>query len=94
MLKSVVVQELAAQRNELLQVQQQAAAEVVRLIQRLGELRAPLQERLAAYELHIQELEKELGEQSKENRELLKLQIDLLKEQVRAERAASRLNFN
>jgi hypothetical protein len=94
MLKSVVVQELATQRRELLQSQQYAAAEVVRLMQRLTELRAPLQERLAAYEEHIQELEEELGEQSKENRELLKLQIDMLKEQVKTERAASRINFN
>jgi hypothetical protein len=94
MLKSVVVQELATQRRELLQAQQYAAVEVVRLMQRLTELRAPLQERLAAYEQHIQVLEKELGEQSKENRELLKLQIDMLKEQVKTERAASRLNFN
>ncbi len=94
MLKSVVVQELASQRRELLQAQQQAAAEVVRLMHRLNEVRAPLQERLAAYEQQIQELEKELVEQSKENRELLKLQIDLLKEQVRTERAASRINFS
>lgn len=94
MLKSVVVQELATQRRELLQAQQHAAVEVVRLMQRLNELRAPLQERLAAYEHHIQQLEKELGEQSKENRELLKLQIDMLKEQVKTERAASRINFN
>jgi hypothetical protein len=94
MLKSVVVQELATQRRELLQTQQYAAVEVVRLMQRLNELRAPLQERLAAYEQHILELEKELGEQSKENRELLKLQIDMLKEQVKTERAASRINFN
>jgi hypothetical protein len=94
MLKSVVVQELASQRRELLQTQQYAAVEVVRLMQRLNELRAPLEERLAAYEQHILELEKELGEQSKENRELLKLQIDMLKEQVKTERAASRINFN
>jgi len=94
LLKSAVVQEMASQRHQLLQVQQQAAAEIVQLMQRLNEVRAPLQERLAAYEQQIQELEKELGQQSKENRELLRMQIDLLKEQVKAERAASRLDFN
>jgi predicted nucleic acid-binding protein len=85
---------MASQRHQLLQVQQQAAAEIVQLMQRLNEVRAPLQERLAAYEQQIQELERELGQQSKENRELLRLQIDLLKEQVKAERAASRMDFN
>jgi hypothetical protein len=39
-------------------------------------------------------LEKELGEQSKENRELLKMKIDLLREQIETERGANRLNFN
>jgi hypothetical protein len=94
LLKSAVVQEMASQRHQLLQVQQQAAAEIVQLMQRLNEVRAPLQERLAAYEQQIQELEKELGQQSKENRELLRLQIDLLKKQVQAERAANRMDFN
>jgi len=94
MLKSAVVQELAAQRHELLETQQHAAAEVVRLMHRLNELHAPLQERLAAYERRIQELEQELGEQSKENRELLKLKIDLLREQLESERNRNRLNFN
>ena len=43
----------------------------------------------------IRELEKELGEQSKENRELLKMKIDLLREQIEKERIGySRINFN
>lgn len=94
LLKSTVIQEMASQRHQLLQVQQQAAAEIVQLMQRLNEVRAPLQERLDAYERQIQELEKELGRQSRENRELLRMQIELLKDQVRAERAAGRMDFN
>jgi hypothetical protein len=93
-LKSVVVQELAAQRWELLQTQQNAAAEVVRLMQRLNDLHAPLQDRLHAYESRIQELEKELSARTEENRELLKLKIDLLRQQLEAERTSHRVNFN
>jgi hypothetical protein len=35
-----------------------------------------------------------LTEQSKENRELLKLKIDLLRQQIETERGANRVNFN
>lgn len=93
-LKDAVVQELAAQRRDLLAVQQTAAAELTALIGRLESVQTPLLERLRAYESRIGELEKDLADQSKENRELLKLKIDLLKEQVETERAANRLNFN
>ena len=93
-LKDAVVQELAAQRRELLAAQQAAAAELTELARRLESVQTPLLERLRAYEQRICELEKELGEQSKENRELLKLKIDLLRDQIEAERSRSRVNFN
>jgi hypothetical protein len=93
-LKDAVVQELAAQRRDLLAAQQTASAELTVLVQRLESVQTPLLERLRTYESRIVELEKDLADQSKENRELLKLKIDLLKEQVETERAASRLNFN
>lgn len=93
-LKDAVVQELAAQRRELLAAQQAASAELTELARRLEAVQTPLLERLRAYESRISELEKDLADQSKENRELLKLKIDLLKEQVETERAASRINFN
>jgi hypothetical protein len=64
------------------------------LVQRLESVQAPLFERLRAYETRITELEKDLANQSKENRELLKLKIEMLKEQVETERTANRLNFN
>ncbi len=93
-LKDAVVQELAAQRRELLAAQQAASAELTTLVHRLESVQTPLFERLRAYETRIADLEKDLADQSKENRELLKLKIELLKEQVQTECAASRLNFN
>ena len=93
-LKSAVVQELAAQRRELLAAQQAASAELAELARRLEAVQTPLLERLRAYEQRISELEKDLADQSKENRELLKLKIDLLRDQIETERSASRVNFN
>ena len=94
-LKSAVVQELAAQRRELLAGQQAAAAELTDLARRLEAVQTPLLERLRAYEQRVSELEKDLADQSKENRELLKLKIDLLREKIESERTANRIvNFN
>ena len=94
-LKDAVVQELAAQRRELLAGQQAAAAELTELARRLEAVQTPMLERLRAYEQRIGELERDLADQSKENRELLKLKIDLLREKIEAERTASRsVNFN
>ncbi len=93
-LKNAVVQELAAQRRVLLAAQQAAAAELTELARRLEAVQTPLLERLRAYEQRIAELEKDLADQSKENRELLKLKIDMLREQVEAERTRNRINFN
>jgi hypothetical protein len=94
-LKDAVVQELAAQRRELLAGQQAAAAELTGLAQRLEAVQTPLLERLRAYEQRVSELERDLADQSKENRELLKLKIDLLREKIETERTTNRLvNFN
>lgn len=93
-LKDAVVQELAAQRKELLAGQQAAAAELTELARRLEAVQTPMLERLRAYEQRIAELEKDLADQSKENRELLKLKIEMLRQQIETERGASRVNFN
>jgi len=93
-LKNAVVQELAAQRRELLAAQQTAAAELIELVRRLETLQTPLMERLRAYEQKIAELETELGAQSKENQALQQLKIDLLREQIENERNAGRARFN
>ena len=94
-LKNAVVQELAAQRRELLAAQQTAAAELTELARRLEAVQTPLLERLHAYEQRVTELEKELADQTKENRELLKLKIEMLREKIKTELSASRIvNFN
>jgi Glu-tRNA(Gln) amidotransferase subunit E-like FAD-binding protein len=93
-LKDAVVQELASQRRELLAAQQAAAAELTELARKLEAVQTPMLERLRAYETRIQELEKMLSEQTEENRELLKLKIEMLRNQIEAERGNSRINFN
>jgi DNA repair exonuclease SbcCD ATPase subunit len=94
-LKEAVVQELAAQRSELLAGQKAASAELTELARRLEAVQTPLLERLRTYEERIADLEKELADQSKENRELLKMKIDMLQRQIKTERASTALmKFN
>lgn len=93
-LKSAVVKELATQRRELIAAQQAAAAELTELARKLEAMQTPLLERLRTYEQRVQELERELADQSRENRELLKLKIDMLREKIESERSVNRLNFN
>lgn len=91
-LKDAIVQELALQRRELLAGQQAAAAELSDLARRLEAVQTPMLERLRAYEQRILELEQELGAQTKENRELLKLKIEMIRSQLAVERR--RVDFN
>lgn len=93
-LKEAVVIELATQRRDLLFAQQAAAAEIADLARRLENAQAPLLERLRTYEQRIGELESELASQSKQNRELLQLKIDMLRQQIDSERGARPANFN
>ncbi|HUA37807.1 MAG TPA: hypothetical protein VMA35_05330 [Candidatus Sulfopaludibacter sp.] len=92
-LRETVVQELATQRRELLKAQEEAALEIGTIIRRLDAVQAPMQERLRAYEARIQELEKELSALNEENRELLKLKIDMIRRQLEVERVQNRLQF-
>ncbi len=94
-LKEAVVQGLASQRAELLLAQQAAAREIAELVRRLDDLKVPMQERLKSYEARVQELENDLAERNQENRELLRLKIEMLNEKIQAERRAGRaVNFN
>ena len=93
-LKEAVVQGLAAQRSELLQFQQSAAMEISRLVHRLDELQTPLRDRLRTYEVRIDELEKDLAARNEENRELLKIKIEMLRRQLETERSRTRAEFN
>ena len=92
--KEAVVQELAAQRRELLRVQENAAMELVAMIHRLDSVQAPLQERMRAYESRIQELEKDLAARTEENQTLLKLKIEMLRRQLETESTRNRMEFN
>ena len=89
-----VVQELAAQRRELLMVQEEASEEIAAMIRRLDSAQAPVRERLHLYETRILELEKELAARNEENRELLKLKIEMIRRQLEAERIGNRMDFN
>jgi 7TM-HD extracellular len=91
-LKDAVVQGLAVQRAELLEAQRLAAVEITELVRRLDQLQAPMQERLRAYQERIDELQKNLAERTEENRELLKLKIEMMRRQLEAERG--RVEFN
>jgi hypothetical protein len=93
-IKETLVQELAIQRKELLQAQQIAITELSQLTHHLDELKAPMQERLRSYETRIQELEKDLAARSEENRELLKLKIEMVRHQLEIERTRNRMEFN
>ena len=93
-LKETVVQELATQRRELLIVQEEAAVEIAAMIRRLDSAQAPVRERLRLYETRILELEKELAARNEENRELLKLKIEMIRRQLEAERTRNRMDFN
>jgi hypothetical protein len=91
-LKEAVVQGLAAQRAELLEAQRLAATEIAELVQRLDRLQAPMQDRLRAYQERIQELQKELSMRTEENRELLKMKIEMMRQQLETERTRVKLN--
>src|SRR5271170_6700103 len=91
-LKNAVVQELAAQRRQLLAAQQEAAAELSALVRRLEKIQMPMMERLRAYEERLQELQKELAAQTEQNRELLKMKIEVTRRHLESER--SRISFN
>jgi hypothetical protein len=91
-LKEAVVQGLAAQRAELLEAQRLAAAEIAELVQRLDKLQTPMQERIRAYQERIQELQKDLTQRNEENRELLKMKIEMMRQQIETERGRVRFN--
>jgi hypothetical protein len=92
--RQAFVQELAGQRRDLLLAQQAAATEVIRLVHRMDELQVAMQERLRAYESQIQTLEGELTARTEENRQLIRLKIQMIRHQVDAESGVKRVEFN
>ena len=93
-LKEKLVNNLASQREQMLDIQKSAAAELAELEQRLNELHAPLQERLRAYEARINDLEKALVAKGEENRELIRAKIEMMRKQLETERSRNELQFN
>jgi hypothetical protein len=92
--RETLVQELALQRRDLLFAQQAAAAEVSRLVRKMDGLQLAMQERLQTYESQIQKLELELAARTEENRELIRLKIEMIREQLAVETAGERMEFN
>ncbi len=87
--REAVQPELGSQRHELLLAQQAATDEITALIRRLDELQVPMQARLHTYETRIQMLKQELARRNAENRELLKMKIEMVSRQLATERAAT-----
>jgi hypothetical protein len=85
-MKEKLFQNLSSQRAELLSAQQRAESEMRELEQRLEQLHTPLQERIAAYEKRIEELEQDLAAKGEENRELIGARISVAKQQLSVER--------
>jgi predicted RNase H-like nuclease (RuvC/YqgF family) len=81
-----IFQNLFRQRERLLTAQEKAEQEMRELEQRLGQLHAPLQDRIRAYERRIEELERELADKGEENRQLIGARIDVARQQLRMER--------
>jgi hypothetical protein len=92
--RQAFIHELAGQRRDLLMTQQAAAAEVTRLVQRMDSLQIALQDRLRAYEAQIQELEAELTARKEENRQLIRLKIQMIRHQVELESSPQRVELN
>ena len=87
--REAVQQELGSQRRELLLAQLAATDKISVLVQRLDDLHVPMEARLHTYEMRIQLLERELAISNAENRELLKMKIEMVSRQLAAERAAT-----
>ena len=83
---------LISQRSQMIATQEMAATEMAELEAQLEKVRAPLEERLRAYEKRIAELERQLAARGEENRELLKAKIFLVRKEI--ERAKNRLELN
>lgn len=90
------VRRLVLERKELMETQRRAELAIVEMETRLHEIRAPLEERLRAYEERIQELERKLAAKNEENQELIKATILAARRKLEEERSNSKnlLEFN
>ncbi|MGN6385243.1 MAG: hypothetical protein ACTHMT_03290 [Verrucomicrobiota bacterium] len=81
-LKTQFVQRLLFQRQEMITTEQEATRRTLVIEEKLSQLQNVLQEQIAGYESRIQRLEHELTAATSENRDLIRAQIDLLKEKL------------
>lgn len=81
-MKSIFVQRLLSQRQQLLTAEDEATKRTLAIEEKLSSLQTTLQGRISAYETRIDRLEQELSAAAVENRDLIRSQIDLLKEKV------------
>ena len=90
--KERLVQGLYSQRKDLAETQQKAQQALAELEARLTALHLPMQQRIAAYEERIAQLQKELETRDGEMRELIQATVLLVRERLEEtkERDASR----
>ena len=81
-LKSTFVQRLLSQRQQLLSNEDEATRRTLVIEEKLTQLQSSLQGRISAYESRILRLEDELSAATSENRDLIRGQIELLKEKL------------
>ena len=81
-IKSAFLQRLISHRQELLNNEAEATRRTMMIEQKLTSLQSEIQARISAYEARIERLEQELTAATFENRELIRAQIELLKEKV------------
>ena len=90
--KQSLVQGLYAQRNVLLETQQQAQQALVEMEARLAKLHLPWQERVRAYEKRVAELEEEVRTQGEEVRELTRATLALVRKKLEDEKELGRIS--
>ena len=86
-LKARLTRKLAAERAELLEVQQTAAWKAMALDERLARIEEQIQRQTAAYEQRIEELNRELAVAKEENRALILQRISEVRSEMETARA-------
>jgi len=84
-----LVQALFAQRASLIDTQAEATKRMVDLEERIARAQVSVQERFAAYENRIAELEKQLAAADEEKRELMRQNFQLARKALEAENAGA-----
>lgn len=80
--KTAFMQRLIAERRQMIAVESEATQRTIAIEEKISHLQTALQERISAYESRIARLETELTAAAFENRDLIRGQIEMLKEKV------------